>query len=57
MCFEWDERYYREQAIRLSKEKVDELIKRSEEAASAGQGIPENSVNQPVNDQEEEVTA
>ncbi len=57
MCFEWDERYRREQAERLSKEKVDELIKRSQEAASAGQGILESSVKQSVNDQEEEVTA
>lgn len=54
MCFEWDERYRHEQAIRLSKEKVDELIRRSQESANASQGIPETSVKQTVNEQEEE---
>lgn len=54
MCFEWDERYRHEQAIRLSKEKVDELIRRSQESANASQGIPETSIKQTVNDQEEE---
>jgi hypothetical protein len=36
MCFEWDKRYFREQeALRISKEKTDELVKRAEEAANA----------------------
>lgn len=56
MCFEWDERYRREQAIRLSKEKVDDLIRRSQESAHASQGVPETSVPQTVNNQEEEAT-
>jgi hypothetical protein len=52
MCFEWDERYRREEAIRLSKEKADELLKRATEAANADL---ENAVNQPV--EREDVTA
>jgi hypothetical protein len=36
MCFEWDKRYFREQeALRISKQKTDELVKRAEEAAKA----------------------
>ncbi len=40
MCFEWDERYFREQAELKSKQKVDELIKNSEAAAQASQQQP-----------------
>lgn len=32
MCFEWDKRYFREQAERKSKEQVDALIKNAEDA-------------------------
>lgn len=32
MCFEWDKRYFREQAERKSKKQVDELIKNAEDA-------------------------
>lgn len=56
MCFEWDERYRREQeALRISKEKADELVKRAEEAAKAdsAHSIPANAVNQPVAEREE----
>jgi hypothetical protein len=53
MCFEWDERYRREEAIRLSKEKADELLKRATEAANAEL---ENAVNQSV-DQREDAAA
>ena len=58
MCFEWDERYRREEAIRQSKEKADELMKRTKEAVKADSvyGMPENAVNQPV-DEREDVTA
>ena len=49
MCFEWDERYFREQAELKNKQKVDELIKRSEEAAKVGQ----ESEKQPAKEQEE----
>lgn len=50
MCFEWDKRYFREQAELKSKQKVDELIRRSEEAAKADQDLSEN---QPVKEQAE----
>lgn len=54
MCFEWDERYRREEAIRLSKEKADEVMKRTQEAVKAdfAYGKPDN---QPV--KREDVTA
>ena len=52
MCFEWDERFRSEQAERRSKAKVDELIKRSEEATQASQGIPVGGDNQPAKEQE-----
>ena len=36
MCFEWDKRYFREQeALRIGKQKTDELLKRAEEAVKA----------------------
>ena len=51
MCFEWDERYRREEAIRLSKEKADEFMKRTREAAQADSaGKPEHK---PAEKQEE----
>ena len=47
MCFEWDERYFRELAERKSKEKVDELIRRSEEAVYLAQTTPQDNAPQP----------
>ncbi len=47
MCFEWDERYFRELAERQSKEKVDELIRRSEEAVRLAHNTPQDSAAQP----------
>ena len=46
MCFEWDKRYFRELAERESKEKVDELIRRSEEAVRTAQAAPQDSAAQ-----------
>lgn len=34
MCFEWDKRYFRELEEKKSREKLDEVIKQAEEAAS-----------------------
>lgn len=48
MCFEWDKRYFRELAERQSKEKVDELIRRSEEAVRLAQTTPQGSATQAV---------
>lgn len=56
MCFEWDERYRRERAARLSKEKVDELVKRSEEAVKTSQDIPASSGKQSAKEREEVAT-
>ena len=49
MCFEWDKRYFREQAELKSKQKVDELIKASEAAAKASQ---ESNTEQPNKERE-----
>jgi hypothetical protein len=49
MCFEWDERYRREQAMRQSKEKVDDLVRSATEAANA------ESANEPVNEGKQSV--
>jgi hypothetical protein len=37
MCFEWDKRYFREQAELKAKQKVDELIKNAEESVRVNQ--------------------
>lgn len=34
MCFEWDKRYFRELEEKKSREKLDEVIRQAEEAAS-----------------------
>lgn len=34
MCFEWDKRYFRELEEKKSKEQVDALLKKAEEAVS-----------------------
>jgi hypothetical protein len=49
MCFEWDERYRREEASRKSKEKVDELIKSAEDAVKVNRvyNAFKSYVNQP----------
>lgn len=52
MCFEWDKRYFREQAELKSKQKVDELIKNSEAAAKANQETPSDNATQPAKVQE-----
>lgn len=54
MCFEWDKRYFRELAERQSKEKADELIRRSQEAAHAG---PQGNAAQPAHKREQEANA
>jgi hypothetical protein len=57
MCFEWDERYRREQAMRQSKEKVDELFRSATEAANAeSANVPVNEGKQSV-DERQDMTA
>lgn len=53
MCFEWDERYFREQAELKNKQKVDELIKNSEAAAKNSQEVSASDGKQPVKEREE----
>jgi hypothetical protein len=52
MCFEWDERYKREQAIRLSIEQAEELMKRTQESAKIDH-VLEKPVTQPVHEKED----
>jgi 16S rRNA U1498 N3-methylase RsmE len=33
MCFEWDKRYFRELEEKKAKEKLDEMLRKAEEAA------------------------
>lgn len=37
MCFEWDQRYFRELEEKKAKEKLDEMLKKAEEAAQQGE--------------------
>jgi|APLak6261660231_1056022.scaffolds.fasta_scaffold151043_1 hypothetical protein len=54
MCFEWDKRYFREQeALRISKEKTDELLKHAEEAAKAESARSVTANAAPVAEREE----
>ena len=37
MCFEWDKRYFRELEEKKAKEKLDEMLRKAEEAAQQGE--------------------
>ena len=37
MCFEWDKRYFRELEEKKSKEKLDAMLKKAEEAVKQDQ--------------------
>jgi hypothetical protein len=50
MCFEWDKRYFRELEEKRAKEKLDEMLKKAEEAVT--QPSPQNEVKTPVRDEE-----
>jgi len=43
MCFEWDKRYFRELEEKKAKEKLDEMLRKAEEAAQQG-GARDNEV-------------
>jgi hypothetical protein len=36
MCFEWDKRYFSELEEKKAKEKLDEMLRKAEEAAQQG---------------------